>query len=64
MLTVRERQVARLVRKGHTAREISAVLDISIKTVETHRYNIFKKLGIHSNVQLANIMHTENEKQN
>lgn len=44
-LTTREREVAQLIAEGHSTREISEVLTISIKTVETHRANIMKKLN-------------------
>ncbi|MFD2230257.1 LuxR C-terminal-related transcriptional regulator [Alkalimarinus sediminis] len=45
-LSPRERQVAKLLAEGLTTHQISDHLNISIKTVETHRSHIFKKLGI------------------
>lgn len=44
-LTPREREVLQLLVSGHTNKEVSALLKISIKTVEYHRSNIMKKTG-------------------
>jgi DNA-binding NarL/FixJ family response regulator len=46
-LTAREREVVRLISEGKHSREVSATLGISVKTVETHRANIMRKLDIH-----------------
>jgi DNA-binding NarL/FixJ family response regulator len=43
----REREVLQLVAEGRTSPEIAALLHIAPKTVETHRQNIMRKLGIH-----------------
>jgi DNA-binding NarL/FixJ family response regulator len=45
-LSFREREVLQLVAEGHTNREISELLHISVKTVEGHKDNIRRKLGI------------------
>jgi DNA-binding NarL/FixJ family response regulator len=47
-LTTREREVAQLIAEGQSTREISETLTISVKTVETHRMNIMKKLDAKS----------------
>ncbi|MFQ5575930.1 MAG: response regulator [Anaerolineae bacterium] len=47
-LTTREREVAQLVAEGLSTRQISQQLTISVKTVETHRMNIMKKLNAKS----------------
>jgi len=47
-LTPREREVLKLLSEGETSREIAGLLDISPRTVETHRRNIMRKLGLHS----------------
>lgn len=52
-LTIREREVFGLLISAMTARHIAAALQIGIKTVETHRERIFKKLGVHSVVELV-----------
>jgi DNA-binding NarL/FixJ family response regulator len=44
-LTTREREVAQLLAEGESTRTISEILTISVKTVETHRMNIMKKLN-------------------
>jgi DNA-binding NarL/FixJ family response regulator len=46
-LTDREREVVKLVAEGYKNREIADWLSISMKTVEKHRANVMKKLGVH-----------------
>ncbi len=45
-LTVRERQVVKLIAEGKTSREIADLLHISARTVENHRANIMEKLSL------------------
>ncbi len=45
-LTGREREVLQLVAEGHTTKEIASILDLSPKTVDSHREHIMEKLGI------------------
>ncbi len=52
ILTEREREILQLVAEGHSSREISEMLFISIKTVENHRANIMEKLGLHNLAEL------------
>lgn len=52
-LTRREREVMQLVAEGHSNRSISELLDISIKTTETHRARIMRKLGLKSVADLV-----------
>ena len=52
-LTERERQVLRLVASGLTNRAISEQLGISIKTIDTHRTNLMRKLDLHSTAELV-----------
>lgn len=47
-LTSREREIVQLLAEGKTGKEIASALGISIKTTETHRANIMRKLEIHS----------------
>lgn len=47
-LTARERETAQLLAEGLSNKEIAARLDISVKTAETHRTNIMRKIGAHS----------------
>ena len=52
-LTEREREVLRLVAKGHSNREIGALLDITERTARTHVSNILGKLALASRTQAA-----------
>ena len=52
-LTNRELEVALMLGRGETNREISKALAISIKTVDTHRGHLLKKLECKNNVSLA-----------
>jgi two-component system response regulator NreC len=47
-LTLREREVIKLIAEGNTNKMIARLLSISVKTVEKHRGNLMKKLGLHS----------------
>jgi DNA-binding NarL/FixJ family response regulator len=52
-LTAREREILQLLAEGMSNREIATTLDISEKTVETHRAAIMRKLGVTSVVKLV-----------
>lgn len=52
-LTTREREVTTLICKSFTSKEIGEILFVSEKTVETHRTNIYSKLGIDNIVDLV-----------
>jgi DNA-binding NarL/FixJ family response regulator len=47
-LTPREREIVQLLAEGKSTKEVASVLNLSVKTAETHRSNIMRKLGIHS----------------
>lgn len=49
----REIEILRLLGEGRTNKEIAAILQIAVRTVETHRSNIMHKLGLHSVVELV-----------
>jgi DNA-binding NarL/FixJ family response regulator len=57
-LTEREMGVINLIRQGHSSKDISAKLEISIKTVEVHRHNILKKLKLKNAASLIYFMNT------
>jgi PAS domain S-box-containing protein len=52
-LTMRERQVARMMADGHTAKEIALGLGISPRTVEVHRANLMKKMKARNSLELV-----------
>ena len=52
-LTAREREVLQLVAEGLTTRKIAERLNIDAKTVETHRTNMMRKLGVRDVVSLV-----------
>jgi DNA-binding NarL/FixJ family response regulator len=52
-LTAREREVVLLIARGYTYREVASNLGISVKTLESHMHNIFRKLEIASRHELA-----------
>ena len=47
-LTERETEILKLIAKGNTNKKIAAKLFLSVKTVETHRRNIYRKLNTHN----------------
>lgn len=52
-LSSREREIVQLVAEGKSNKEIATLLNISIKTAETHRTNIMRKLNLHDAVSLT-----------
>lgn len=55
-LTMREREVVQLTAEGFTSREVGKYLSISARTVEKHRENIKKKLGIQTLVEMVSLV--------
>jgi DNA-binding NarL/FixJ family response regulator len=52
-LTPREREVVQLLAEGKSTKEVACHLNLSVKTAETHRSNIMRKLGLHSVSELV-----------
>ena len=52
ILTPRQRDILRLVSIGHTNREIAEALEISVRTVEVHRFNLMRRLNVRNVAQL------------
>ena len=52
-LTAREREVLQLLAEGRTTKRIATQLNVSVKTVETHRRQVMEKLDIHSVAELT-----------
>lgn len=55
-LTTREYEVAIRLARGMTNREIATDFGVSVKTIDTHRGNVLKKLGCKGNVALCRLM--------
>ena len=51
-LTLRQREVLRLVAQGKSMKEVAAVLRLSPRTVETHKYEMMHSLGVHTTAEL------------
>jgi DNA-binding NarL/FixJ family response regulator len=47
LLTPRQREVLQLIAEGHSSKEVARRLDLSVKTIETHRSQLMKQLGVH-----------------
>lgn len=52
-LTTREREILQLIAEGHLHQQIADRLNISVRTVDTHRNNIMKKLDVHDTATLV-----------
>lgn len=52
-LTAREREIVQLIAEGRSSKEVADALGISVKTAETHRANLMRKLGLHSVSELV-----------
>ena len=48
LLSIREKEILQLLASGATNRQVAEMIHVSVATVETHRTNVFQKLGIHS----------------
>ena len=53
LLSSREKSVVQLIAEGHTNKSVGAVLNLSVKTVETHRASAMRKLNISSTAELV-----------
>jgi len=52
-LTTREREVLKVLAEGNSVKEIANSLNLSVKTVEAHKFNLMRKLDIHNKAQLV-----------
>ncbi len=52
-LTAREREVLKLLAEGRTVRAAAAILGLSTKTVDAHKFNLMRKLGIHNKAEMV-----------
>lgn len=53
VLTAREREVLKLLAEGQTVRSAATILGLSIKTVDAHKFNLMRKLGVHNKAELV-----------
>lgn len=53
LLTSRQREILQLLAEGRSAKEIAAMLSISSRTVEFHKYQTMETLGLHTNAELV-----------
>lgn len=53
VLTDREREVLKLLAEGRTVRSAAGILGVSAKTVDAHKFNLMRKLGIHNKAELV-----------
>jgi len=52
-LTPRQKEVVQLIAEGRSSKEVAAALGLSVKTAETHRANVMRRLGCHSVSELT-----------
>jgi len=52
-LTSREREVLKMLAEGKSVKEIACDLNLSVKTIEAHKFNLMRKLDIHNKAQLV-----------
>jgi len=52
-LSSREREILQLLSEGRSSKEVASALDLSVKTAETHRANIMRKLKVHNVTELV-----------
>jgi DNA-binding NarL/FixJ family response regulator len=52
-LTKREREILKLLAEGKSVKDIAASFELSVKTVEAHKFNLMRKLDLHNKAQLV-----------
>jgi two-component system response regulator NreC len=52
-LTAREKEVLKMLAEGNSVKEIACILNLSVKTVEAHKFNLMRKLDIHNKANLV-----------
>jgi len=52
-LTTREKEILKFLAEGNSVKEIACSLNLSVKTVEAHKFNLMRKLDIHNKAQLV-----------
>jgi DNA-binding NarL/FixJ family response regulator len=64
LLTNKEIQISHFIHDGLRSKEIAGKMNISVRTVSVHRYNIFKKLNINSSISLISLLNSEHGQPN
>jgi two-component system, NarL family, response regulator NreC len=52
-LTPREKEVLKMLAEGNSVKEVATQLNLSVKTVEAHKFNLMRKLDIHNKAHLV-----------
>jgi two-component system, NarL family, response regulator NreC len=52
-LTKREREILKMLAEGRSVKEIATTFELSVKTIEAHKFNLMRKLDIHNKAQLV-----------
>lgn len=55
ILTKREKEILQIIADGKTNKEIARLLNLSSKTIETHRLNLMRKLDVHNGIELLKV---------
>ena len=53
LLTDREKEVLQLLAEGRSNKEVAALLDVGVSTIETHRANLMQKLNLHNTAEIV-----------
>ncbi len=53
LLTAREKDVLQLLAEGRSNKEVAALLNVGVSTVETHRTKLMQKLGLHNTAEIV-----------
>ncbi len=53
VLTAREREILKFLAEGQTVRSTASILGLSMKTVDAHKFNLMRKLGVHNKAELV-----------
>lgn len=53
LLTDREKEVLQLLAEGRTNKEVAALLEVGVSTIETHRSNLMQKLNLHNTAEIV-----------
>jgi DNA-binding NarL/FixJ family response regulator len=52
-ISTRKREILQLLAEGYSNKEVAETLNLSLNTVETHRFNVMRKLGVYNIVDLV-----------